>query len=264
MSGPSAIAKPRSPKIAAISSITWLIGWMRPRSAGDCLTGSVTSTFSAASRAVIAASRSSALRAPSASVTRFFSPLMAGPFTCRSSGVIEPSVFRSSDTEPFLPSAETRTASIACSSGAAAMSAIREFSSVSISLIVRTRSGKLAQRKTRASPASAGFPISNVERLGSAGLGYSALKSVRGGVLQIFERHLGLGHERCESLRLMDRQVRQHLAVDLDAGLVQAVDEAAVGQAVLAGGGVDALHPQRPEVALARLAVAIGILQRLL
>ena len=63
MSGPSAIEKPRSPKIAVISSITWLIGWMRPRSAGDWRTGSVTSTFSAASRAVIAASFSSALRA---------------------------------------------------------------------------------------------------------------------------------------------------------------------------------------------------------
>ena len=75
-----------SPKIAAISSMTWLIGWMRPRSAGDCRTGSVTSTFSAASLAAIAASFSSALRAPSASVTRFFSPLMAGPLVCRSSG----------------------------------------------------------------------------------------------------------------------------------------------------------------------------------
>ena len=52
MSGPSAMAKPMSPKIAAISSMTWLIGWMRPRSAGDWRTGSVTSSFSAASRAV--------------------------------------------------------------------------------------------------------------------------------------------------------------------------------------------------------------------
>ena len=79
MSGPSATAKPRSPKIAVISSITWLIGWMRPRSAGDWRTGSVTSTFSAASRTAIAASRSSALRRASASVTRFLRPLIAGP-----------------------------------------------------------------------------------------------------------------------------------------------------------------------------------------
>ena len=30
MSGPSATEKPMSAKIATISSITWLIGWMRP------------------------------------------------------------------------------------------------------------------------------------------------------------------------------------------------------------------------------------------
>ena len=30
MSGPSATEKPMSAKIAMISSITWLIGWMRP------------------------------------------------------------------------------------------------------------------------------------------------------------------------------------------------------------------------------------------
>ena len=34
MSGPSATAKPMSAKIAVSSSITWLIGWMRPASAG--------------------------------------------------------------------------------------------------------------------------------------------------------------------------------------------------------------------------------------
>ena len=75
-----------SAKIAAISSMTWLIGWMRPRSAGDWRTGSVTSSFSAARRASIAASFSSAWRAASASAMRSFSPLIAGPLACRSSG----------------------------------------------------------------------------------------------------------------------------------------------------------------------------------
>ena len=46
--------------------------------------------------------------------------------------------------------------------------------------------------------------------------------------------------------------------------LFEAVDKSAVGQAVLAHRGVDALDPQGAERALARLAVAIGILQRLL
>src|SRR6185312_645694 len=97
-----------------------------------------------------------------------------------------------------------------------------------------------------------------------ASSGYSAFKSVRRGVLEVFERDLGLRHEGRKSLRLVDGHVGQHLAVDLDAGLVEAVDEAAIAQAVLAGGGVDALDPERAERALADLAVAIGVLQRLL
>ncbi len=72
-----------------------------------------------------------------------------------------------------------------------------------------------------------------------------------------------MAHERGECLRLVDRHVGQDLAVDLDAGLVQAVDETAIGQAVLADGGVDALDPERAEIALAALAVAVGILHRL-
>ena len=50
MSGPSATAKPMSAKIAVNSSITWLIGWMRPCSAGLSGSGSVTSTVSVLSR----------------------------------------------------------------------------------------------------------------------------------------------------------------------------------------------------------------------
>ena len=47
-------------------------------------------------------------------------PLMRGPRSLRSSGVMAPRVFRSSETAPFLPSAATRTASSAASSPAAA------------------------------------------------------------------------------------------------------------------------------------------------
>ena len=46
----------------------------------------------------------------SASVTRSSAPLIAGPVVWRSSGAMAPSVFSSSETEPFLPSAATRTA----------------------------------------------------------------------------------------------------------------------------------------------------------
>src|SRR5690606_28103301 len=57
--------------------------------------------------------------------------------------------------------------------------------------------------------------------------------------------------------------VRQHLAVQGDAGLHQAVDEAAVAHAVDAGRGVDARDPQGAELALLLLAADVGVLQRL-
>ena len=46
------------------------------------------------------------------------------------------------------------------------------------------------------------------------------------------EGGLCLLRDRAERRGVVHREVRQHLAVDLDASLVQAVDEAAVGQAV--------------------------------
>ena len=52
MSGPSATAKPISAKIAVISSMTWLIGWIRPASMPPSRAGSVTSTASVARRLV--------------------------------------------------------------------------------------------------------------------------------------------------------------------------------------------------------------------
>ena len=58
----------------------------------------------------------------------------------------------------------------------------------------------------------------------------------------------------------MDGEVGEDLAVDFDASLVQAVDEAAVGQAEFADGSVDTLDPQSAEIALLNLAVAISLL----
>src|SRR5690606_19369798 len=78
------------------------------------------------------------------------------------------------------------------------------------------------------------------------------------------ERPLGLSHHRLERRRLAHGEIGKHLAVELDAGLPQAVHELRIGQAVLARAGVDALDPQRPETALPVAAVAIGILQVLL
>ena len=67
-----------------------------------------------------------------------------------------------------------------------------------------------------------------------------------------------------ERLGLADREVGQHLAVELDARPLQPVDELRIGQAVLAHAGVDALDPQAAEIALLVAPVAIGVAQRLL
>jgi hypothetical protein len=57
-------------------------------------------------------------------------------------------------------------------------------------------------------------------------------------------------------------EIGQNLAVHLDPGFRQAVDEARIGHLGIeqADGGVDPLDPQRAEVALAGLAVAGGVL----
>src|SRR5258708_27224779 len=78
------------------------------------------------------------------------------------------------------------------------------------------------------------------------------------------QRRLGLLGDRLERRRLGDGEIRQHLAVDRDARLRQAVDKDAVGHAERAHRGIDALDPERAEGALLALAVAEGILAGLL
>src|SRR5664279_2063596 len=78
------------------------------------------------------------------------------------------------------------------------------------------------------------------------------------------QRGLGLFGDRLERRRFGDGKIRQHLAVDRDARLGQAVDKDAVGHAERAHRGVDALDPERAEGALLALAVAESILPGLL
>src|SRR4051812_35669260 len=64
-----------------------------------------------------------------------------------------------------------------------------------------------------------------------------------------------------KSCRVLHRDVGQNLAIELDAGLLQPTDEAAVADAVLVGGGVDAHDPQRAVLALLLLAAGVGELE---
>src|SRR5882757_8679529 len=78
------------------------------------------------------------------------------------------------------------------------------------------------------------------------------------------QRGLGLFGDRLERRRLVDGEIRQHLAVHRDARLGEAVDKHAVGHAERAHRGVEALDPQRAKRSLLALAVAKGVLPGLL
>src|SRR5436190_20879272 len=73
---------------------------------------------------------------------------------------------------------------------------------------------------------------------------------------------LGLIHQSLERGGLVDGEVGEHLAVDLDAGLREPAHKSAVGEPMLAHGGVDALDPKRPEIPLLELAPDVVVLQR--
>src|SRR5262249_10916557 len=76
------------------------------------------------------------------------------------------------------------------------------------------------------------------------------------------EARFGLLDDTPERRFIENREVREDLAIDLDAGFLQARHELAVGHARGASAGVDARDPERAEVALLVAAVAVGVLPR--
>ena len=60
-------------------------------------------------------------------------------------------------------------------------------------------------------------------------------------------------------MRIVEGEVGEDLAVDLDAGLRQRVDELAVVHAILTDGSVDTDNPQAAEFALLVSSVAISV-----
>ena len=67
-----------------------------------------------------------------------------------------------------------------------------------------------------------------------------------------------------ERSRVVDGDVCEHLAVELDSGLAAAGDELVVREALSARGRVDANDPEPAHVALAPLAVAVRVDERVL
>ena len=116
--GPSSTVYPKPQKISSISSRIWLIRCCVPGE--KRLPGSVTSQASAAMRFSISSAASSSRRALMLASTRVRTSLASLPIAGRSSGVSLPMECIIAVSLPFLPSTETRRASSASRSVAAA------------------------------------------------------------------------------------------------------------------------------------------------
>src|SRR4051794_427290 len=80
---------------------------------------------------------------------------------------------------------------------------------------------------------------------------------------RLSERRLRLVGDVTERLRILDGEIGEHLAVELDLRLPQPRDELVVRQAVRARSRVDAHDPEPPERPLLVLAVAVGVRERM-
>ena len=66
-------------------------------------------------------------------------------------------------------------------------------------------------------------------------------------------------NDSLESLRVVDSEVSQHLAVNLNTILVERTHELTIAQIIEAGSSIDTLNPKRTEVALLGTTVAISV-----
>src|SRR3954452_20429049 len=87
---------------------------------------------------------------------------------------------------------------------------------------------------------------------------------VAGDLRLCLRRDVGAGelHQGGEGGSVVDGEVREDLAVDLDTSGLEALHEPVVRHAVGAGRGIDALDPEATEVALLGATVTVGIDQR--
>src|SRR5207247_107751 len=73
---------------------------------------------------------------------------------------------------------------------------------------------------------------------------------------------LGDGNQFAEGSGVANRQIGQHLSIDVDAGQLETMHELVVGHPLAAGCGVDPGDPELAHVALAGPPVAVGVLER--
>src|SRR6202453_760954 len=197
---------------------------------------------------------------------------MAAPCVLRSSGASLPSVASSAEIEPFLPSAATRAASSAPSSGALSIAAKvsrsrAERSDIPLGLPARPQPFPFRGGRIPGPPrAPSSDAVACPEGRASFRTPYSAIFPKRAKMKNsggLGQRAFRLLDDRGECRGLGDGEVGQNLAVDFDPRRGKAGNKAAIGQPVLAHRCIDALNPQSTKLALTVLAVAIGVLHRL-
>jgi hypothetical protein len=69
-------------------------------------------------------------------------------------------------------------------------------------------------------------------------------------------------HYLGETTGIIDSEIGKHFAIQLDSGLVQAVHESAIRQAVHSGSRINSRDPQRTELPLTNAPVTVSILKR--
>jgi len=74
------------------------------------------------------------------------------------------------------------------------------------------------------------------------------------------ESGFSLFSDSAESSRIMNSNIGQHLAVQVDLGSFQSVNKSAVGQAMQTSRRINARNPQSTELALTLATVTISIL----
>src|SRR4051794_3019547 len=246
ISGLSYVTNPNWPKISPISRMASMLGWSVPRAIGR--PGVVTSTASAASCASRAEPRNAvprSARAPSIAERTVFA---IAPTRGRSSAGSAPMPRRTPVRRPFLPRTSSSIASMLATSGAASIAVSASSRSVSSSRVRSDRStGILGPMRSRTARSDLGAGIARLQAV--------LARPVLGAGLPASGRLREL-RDRSKRPGIANCQIRQDLAVDLDIGLLQAGDELAVRQAVLAGRCIDPDDPQLAHLALALLAIA--------
>src|SRR5580693_2735299 len=154
-------------------------------------------------------------------------------------------------SSPERPSTRTRTASICASPASSPSSAIaRRLISSSCSFIMIPKFLRNVARAPKTKKPRGRSPTwsPGARRFRTAGL--CCFQA---------ERALGGAHQLGKQCVALLRELREHLAIDLDARLFESVHQCAVRDSAFARECVDARNPERAVVALLGLAIAIGV-----